>query len=97
MKRTISSLAFYFIISLLLFSSCKNFNGYKISGKIKNGDGVKVYLEDITEEVPLIIDTATISKSAFQLKNYTKNGIYRLRFGEDAANTIFLFIQEKDN
>lgn len=97
MKNKILKFSLILTTCLLFFTSCKNFNGYKISGKIKNGDGVKVYLEDITEEVPLIIDTATISKSAFQLKNYTKNGIYRLRFGEDAANTIFLFIQERDN
>lgn len=97
MKNKILKFSLILTTCLLAFSSCKNFNGYKISGKIKNGEGVKVYLEDITEQAPLIIDTATIHNSSFELKNYTAKGIYRLRFGEDAANTIFLFIQEKDN
>jgi len=75
MKRNIISSAHYLIISLLILASCKGFNGYKISGKIKNGDGIKVYLEDIMEPSAVIIDTATIIAGKFQLKNYSTSGI----------------------
>lgn len=97
MKRTIISSAHYFIISILLLVSCKQFNGYKISGSIKNGNGVKVYLEDISETPALIIDTTTVKNGAFQLKNYSAKGIYRLRFGEEVNTSIFLFLQKRDN
>ncbi|MFN8259582.1 MAG: TlpA disulfide reductase family protein [Chitinophagales bacterium] len=96
MKRSISTLTQYLIIISLFLSSCNHFKGYEISGKIKNAEGVKVYLEDITETVPVVIDTTTILQSAFELKNYSAKGIYRLRFGEDGKNSIFLYIQEKD-
>lgn len=96
MKRSISTLTQYLIIISLFLSSCNHFKGYEISGKIKNAEGVKVYLEDITETVPVVIDTTTILQSAFELKNYSTKGIYRLRFGEDGKNSIFLYIQEKD-
>lgn len=95
MKKKISSIFFYIILSLVL-SSCNNFKGYTIDGKVDNGEGVKVYLEDISEIAPLVIDTATVLKSSFQLKNYSKKGIYRLRFGEDSKNSIFLYLEEKD-
>lgn len=95
MKRNIISLFHYFII-LLLLVSCKQFNSYKITGAIKNGDGVKVYLEDITENIPLAIDTITIQNSTFELKNYSSNGIYRLRFGAEESNSVYIYLEEKD-
>ncbi len=82
--------------SLLLFS-CKQFNGYTINGSVKNGNNMKVYLEDISEQAPVIIDTTIVRDNKFEIKNYSDNGIYRLRFGEDARNSIYLFIQKKDN
>jgi len=94
MKNT--RLFFYFVI-VIAFISCKNFNGYKISGTIKNADHEKVYLEDILGEIPVVIDTATIINNKFELKNYSTKGIYRLRFGEQMDNAIFLFIEDKDN
>ena len=95
MKR-ISTILIFSIITSFLFFSCKHFNGYKINGNIKNAEGVKVYLEDIAALTPEVIDTTTISGNSFELKNYTKKGIYRLRFGEDPQKSIFLFIQEKE-
>ena len=78
------------------FISSKNFKGYKINGTIKQAEGVKVYLEDLTGTAPLVIDTASIKNDKFELKNYASKGIYRLRFGDDAVKSIFLFIEEKD-
>lgn len=95
MKR-ITTILIFSIITSFLFFSCKHFNGYKINGNIKNAEGVKVYLEDIAALTPEVIDTTTISGNSFELKNYTKKGIYRLRFGEDPQKSIFLFIQEKE-
>jgi thiol-disulfide isomerase/thioredoxin len=85
-----------FTFSFLLFS-CKRFNGYKISGSVKNADHVKVYLEDLSQEQPVIIDTVTIQNEKFQLSNYSEKGIYRLRFGNDVKDVIFLYVQDKDN
>ena len=95
MKHQIFKFSNFLIITLLL-ASCKHFNGYEISGTVKNGDGVKVYLEDISADAILIIDTVTIKSTAFHLKNYSPEGIYRLRFGEDETKSIFLFIQKRD-
>lgn len=81
---------------ILLMVSCNHFNGYKINGKISNAEGVKVYLEDITEEAPVVLDTATIHKAVFEMKNYSAKGIYRLRFGEDAGRSLFVYIEPRD-
>lgn len=88
---------FFVIATLFLMSSCKHFNGYKIDGTIKNGDGIKVCLEDITTETPTVLDTVTIHNSAFKFKNYSSKGIYRLRFGDDATRSIFLYIAPNDH
>ncbi|MBK9327742.1 MAG: DUF4369 domain-containing protein [Sphingobacteriales bacterium] len=82
--------------SFILFS-CKQFNGYTIKGSVKNGNELKIFLEDISEQVPVIIDTTIVRDNKFEIKNYSGNGIYRLRFGEDARNSIYLFIQKKDH
>jgi thiol-disulfide isomerase/thioredoxin len=82
-------------VSVLLFS-CNSFKGYKISGTVENADAMKVYLEDITETAPVIIDTARVKDKSFVIKNYSKDGIYRLRFGEDQNNAVFLYLQSKD-
>ncbi len=97
MKKLFSKSILILSLCLFLLTACKHFNGYKISGNIKNGENVKVYLEDITGVSPVVIDTATIHKNEFVLNNYSAKGIYRLRFSEDAVNSIFLFIQERDN
>lgn len=86
-----------YLFILFVASSCNHFNGYKISGKIKNGESIKVYLEDILGDKPIIIDTATISSASFQLKNYSIKGIYRLRFGDDEQQSIFLYIDKNDD
>lgn len=65
--------------------------------EIKNGESIKVYLEDILGDKPVIIDTATISSASFQLKNYSIKGIYRLRFGDDDEQSIFLYIDKNDD
>jgi len=80
-------------VMILLMVSCKHFNGYKINGKITNAEGVKVYLEDITGESPVILDTATIHHTIFEMKNYAEKGIYRLRFGEDVGRSLFLYME----
>lgn len=82
---------------VLFFTSCKKFKGYTINGEIKNANQTKVYLEDIFSKSPAIIDTATIVDNKFQIKNYSTKGIYRLRFGLDERNSIYLYIEEKDN
>ncbi|MCB0507886.1 MAG: AhpC/TSA family protein [Bacteroidetes bacterium] len=76
--------------------SCKNFNGYTISGNIKNPDGTKVFLEDITAVPVVTLDTTTVLNGVFTIKNYSENGIYRLRFGQDIKNSIFLYIEKRD-
>lgn len=94
MKKTI----FYIVlISSFTFFSCNRFNGFRIKGEIKNATNTKIYLEDIAAATPVIIDTATIENNKFELRNYVDNGIYRLRFGEDATNSIFLYIEKKDD
>ncbi|MDB5227400.1 MAG: alkyl hydroperoxide reductase [Bacteroidota bacterium] len=87
---------FLLLIICNVFPSCNHFNGYEIAGNINNGEQIKVYLEDISQEAPVIIDTAVIRNKSFELKNYSYKGIYRLRFGEDPKNVIFLYIKEKD-
>ena len=84
------------LITCNIFLSCKNFNGYEIKGNINHAENVKVFLEDISEEAPVIIDTAVIRNKNFELKNYSEKGIYRLRFGEDPKNVIFLYLNDKD-
>ncbi len=96
MKKNSSRWLMVCCISFLLFS-CKQFNGYTINGSVKNGNELKVYLEDISEQVPVIIDTTIVRDNKFEIRNYSNNGIYRLRFGDDARNSIYLFIQKKDN
>lgn len=85
------------LISNVIFFSCNKVNGFKIKGEAKNFTSSKVYLEDIADVAPVIIDTTSIVNNKFELKNYAENGIYRLRFGEDASNTIFLYIEKKDD
>lgn len=86
-----------FIAMVVLFTeSCKNFKGFTIEGNVKNADQVKVYLEDISSEQPVIIDTATIRNAIFNLKGYAVNGIYRLRFGENMNDVVFIYLEEKD-
>ncbi|HNF49066.1 MAG TPA: TlpA disulfide reductase family protein [Chitinophagales bacterium] len=80
---------------LLLIPSCKYFNGYQIDGKIQHANGEKVYLEDIFQTPALTIDTATISGSTFHLKNYSDKGIYRLRFGDNPDNSLFIYLDKK--
>lgn len=84
------------LISSAAFISCNKINGFTIKGEVKNVTSTKVYLEDVASLSPVIIDTTTISNNKFELKNYAENGIYRLRFGEDATNAIFLYIDKKD-
>jgi thiol-disulfide isomerase/thioredoxin len=98
MKRNNNSFAQVLFVAacILMLTSCKNFKGYKINGTIKQAEGVKVYLEDLTGTAPLVIDTASVKNDKFELKNYASKGIYRLRFGDDAVKSIFLFIEEKD-
>lgn len=96
MKKNSSRWLMVCCISFLLFS-CKQFNGYTINGSVKNGNELKVYLEDISEQVPVIIDTTIVRDNKFEIRNYSNKGIYRLRFGDDARNSIYLFIQKKDN
>jgi thiol-disulfide isomerase/thioredoxin len=96
MKNTgIHRLPLYLLISLLLFS-CNTFNGYKITGTVKNAASVKVYLEDVLGEAPVIMDTSVIVGNKFSLENYAAKGIYRLRFGEDINNSVFIFLDKKD-
>lgn len=85
----------FFLAIILLMSSCKYFNGYTIDGKIQNGEKTIVYLEDISGEVPEVIDTVSIHNNAFELKNYSTKGIYRLRFGDDIYQAIYLYIEPK--
>ena len=61
---------FPLFLFIFTFVSCKQFNSYTITGAVKNGDGVRIYLEDITEDLPLVVDTVTIQNSGFELKNY---------------------------
>lgn len=88
--------------TLLLFAfvsvltSCKFFNGYSIDGTIKNGNGIKVYLEDILQNPAVTIDTTTIVNGKFSLHNYSEKGIYRLRFGDDETKSIFIFLDKKE-
>ncbi len=97
MKKQIIHSLFYVLIISFLFSSCNHFNGYTINGKIKNAEGLKVYLEDIADTAPVVIDTTTIKNNSFQLKNYSTKGIYRLRLGDETNKSIFLYLQEKDH
>jgi thiol-disulfide isomerase/thioredoxin len=89
-----SKLLLFLWIPILVFSSCKSYKGYKIDGTVKNGDGVPVFLEDLSSDDLAILDTATVVNGKFQLKNYAPDGLYRLRFGDKQA--IFLYIHEKD-
>jgi peroxiredoxin len=84
------------MLLLVLAAGCKRFDGYTISGKIKNAEGVKIYLEDIGENNPVVIDTTHIEREAFTLQAYSQKGMYRLRFGDDPQNSVFLYIQGKD-
>ncbi len=79
----------------LTITSCKYFNGYQINGNMKNAEGIKVYLEDIFQTPAVTMDTTTISAGKFQLKNYSDKGIYRLRFGDNPDNSIFIFLDKK--
>lgn len=88
-KNTVMKNIALIVVLISITTSCKHFNGYSIDGTIKNGDGVKVSLEDITTETPTVLDTITIRNRAFKLKNYSSKGIYRLRFGDDATRSIF--------
>ena len=45
---------------------------------------------------PLVIDTVTVQNSKFEIKNYSSDGIYRLRFGDNQNNSIFLYIEKND-
>ena len=82
------------LIAVLGLQSCKSFKGYSITGAVKNGENVKVYLEDIASNELTVIDTAVVHNGTFQLKNYASNGLYRLRFGD--KDGIFLYIHEQD-
>lgn len=94
MKNKLFISVFVGLLGLLV--SCNKFNGYKITGTIENADGLKVYLEDIAEAAPVIIDTTRVKNKSFTIKNYSQDGIYRLRFGEDQNNSVFLYVQAKD-
>ncbi|MFN8268034.1 MAG: TlpA disulfide reductase family protein [Chitinophagales bacterium] len=96
-KNTVMKNIALIVVLISITTSCKHFNGYSIDGTIKNGDGVKVSLEDITTETPTVLDTITIRNRAFKLKNYSSKGIYRLRFGDDATRSIFLYIAPNDH
>ncbi|HRH57273.1 MAG TPA: TlpA disulfide reductase family protein, partial [Chitinophagales bacterium] len=95
MKQSYCKL-FPLLISIFILVSCKQFNSYKITATVKNADGVKVYLEDMAEDSPLVIDTITVQNSKFEIKNYSSDGIYRLRFGDNQNNSIFLYIEKND-
>ena len=82
------------ITILAVFTNCKTGNGYKIEGNIKNGENVKVFLEDVLQTSAIVIDTATIQKNKFKLNSNTSSGIYRLRFGNDINNAIFIFLDK---
>lgn len=97
MKKTHFKHFLYSIAIAFMFVSCNSFKGYKIDGEIKNANQTKVYLEDIFEKMPVIIDTTTIVNGTFHFKNYSTKGVYRLRFGGDERNSIYLYINEKDN
>lgn len=94
---TASFKTYLFLSFLFIITSCNQFNGYQISGKIINGEATKVYLEDILGDSPVTIDTATISSSSFLLKNYSNKGIYRLRFGDNEQQAIFLYVDKNDD
>lgn len=82
-------------IALLMLTSCKNNNGYQIDGSVKNGNNaIKVYLEDVMQATPIIIDTTSIKQNKFSLKNHATTGIYRLRFGDDVNNSPFVFLDK---
>ncbi|MFN8283722.1 MAG: TlpA disulfide reductase family protein [Chitinophagales bacterium] len=83
-------------VIILIITACGNKNGYKIEGTIKNGNGTKVYLEDVMQAAAITIDTATVSGDKFSLHNNASTGIYRLRFGNDINNAPFVFI-DKDS
>lgn len=87
-----------FILSIiLLMASCKYFSGYTIAGKVANGENTKVYLEDISGEVPEVLDTTSIHNTTFEIKNYSSKGIYRLRFGDDTYQSIYLYLEPKNH
>ncbi|HRG35784.1 MAG TPA: DUF4369 domain-containing protein, partial [Chitinophagales bacterium] len=94
--RKLLNTSLLIIIASLIFVSCKHFNGYTIQGTIQNANGQKVFLEDITTEVPAVIDTTSVVNNSFEIKNYSSKGIYRLRIGDDPRKSIFLYILEKD-
>lgn len=87
-------LVFFVVFALI---SCKNNKGYTITGEVKNAENMKVYLEDVFAEAPVIIDTTVVLNNTFTINNYSTNGIYRLRFGEDMSNGLFLYLDNKDN
>lgn len=95
MKRLLNT-SVLIIIASIIFVSCKHFNGYTIQGTIQNANGQKVFLEDITTEIPAVIDTTSVVNNSFEIKNYSSKGIYRLRIGDDPRKSIFLYILEKD-
>ncbi|HPW86180.1 MAG TPA: TlpA disulfide reductase family protein [Chitinophagales bacterium] len=87
-----------FVAAILLLTgatACKSFKGYEIQGTLTNAPQAKVYLEDITADMPVILDTATVSGNSFKLKNYAEKGIYRIRIGEDAQKSIYVYLDEK--
>ncbi len=96
-RFTIITLLMIMISTLVLFTGCKQSNSYTIEGNITHADQAKVYLEDISGDQPVVIDTSTIKKNAFKMKGYANPGIYRLRFGEDPMSSVFLYVSKQDD
>lgn len=79
-----------------LFTACSAPGTFKVSGKIKNAKNEKVYLEQITGEQVIQIDSASLDESGqFSFKERIEEpGIYRLNLNNERA--IDLCIKSDD-
>jgi thiol-disulfide isomerase/thioredoxin len=88
MKKTI-----LFLLSIFILSSCQNKHSFTLKGTIHNGRGKHIYLNRVDVNIPVPIDSSSISrKGTFSIKVKT-NGPEFYQLGFSSGNFITLLAE----
>ena len=83
-------------LGCILFFSCQNNSPkgkFTVSGELKNAPNQNIYIEELSQGSPLILDTAKMVNGKFTISAVsTTEGLYRLRLENN--NTGFYFIND---
>lgn len=82
-----------FLVSVLLFSSCKEEKKYNLIVKTNSSENRQLYLEQLTDKGIIALDTAIQNKGAFSFKYKTEElGVFQIR--DKMNNKVILFLDK---